>query len=70
MAERGFTRDMVRTIIKNGSRYWDPKNGTINYVLDGGFASGRSAIVGTSPFTNIVTTVIRTSSIPVRLIPF
>jgi RHS repeat-associated protein len=30
MAERGFTRDMFRATIKNGSRYWDPKNGTFN----------------------------------------
>jgi RHS repeat-associated protein len=70
MAERGFTRDMIQATIKNGTRYWDPKNGTFNYVLRGGFASGKNALVGVNPVTNVVTTVIRGGGIPARLIPF
>jgi RHS repeat-associated protein len=70
MAERGFTRDMIRATIKNGTRYWDPKNGTFNYILRGGFASGKNALVGVNPVTNVITTVIDTSRIASRLIPF
>ncbi|MBK9168352.1 MAG: DUF4258 domain-containing protein [Bryobacterales bacterium] len=70
MAERGFTRDMIQVTIKNGTRYWDPKNGTFNYVLRGGFASGKNALVGVNPVTNTVTTVIKGGGIPARLIPF
>ncbi|MFZ5927629.1 MAG: RHS repeat-associated core domain-containing protein [Acidobacteriota bacterium] len=70
MAERGFTRDMIQATIKNGTRYWDPKNGTFNYVLRGGFASGKDALVGLNPVTNTVTTVLRGTVNVGRMIPF
>ncbi len=70
MAEPGFTRDMIRATIKNGAWYWDPKNGTFNYVLRGGFASGKDALVGVNPVTNVVTTVLRGTANVKRMIPF
>jgi len=70
MAERGFTRDMIQATIKNGTRYWDPKNGTFNYVLRGGFVSGKDALVGLNPVTNTVTTVLRGTVNVGRMIPF
>jgi hypothetical protein len=42
----------------------------VNCVLREGFASGKNAIVGVNPLTNVVTTVIRSSRVPVRLLPF
>lgn len=33
MAERGITNKMVETAISKGTKYFDPKNGTYNYVL-------------------------------------
>ena len=50
---------MVRATIKNGAHYWDPKNGTFNYVLRGGFSSGKDALVGVNPVTDVITTVLR-----------
>ncbi len=59
MAQRGFTRRMAEVVIARGTRYWDPKNGVYNYILKGGFASGHDALVGVSPVTGEIKTVIR-----------
>lgn len=61
MAERGVTKDMVKLAIKKGQKFFDPRNGSINYVLTENFASGKSLLVGTNPGTGNVTTVIRSS---------
>lgn len=61
MTQRGVTPRMARTAISKGLKFYDPKNGTINYVLKNGFASGKSLLVGTNPITGQITTVIRSS---------
>lgn len=58
-ALRGVSPKMTQTTINKGLRYFDPKNGTINYVLRNGFASGKDILVGTNPLSGKVTTVIR-----------
>ncbi len=42
MAERGITEKMIETGLSKGTKYFDPKNGTFNYVLKNGFASGKT----------------------------
>jgi RHS repeat-associated protein len=59
MVERGITQKMVETGISKGTKYLDPKNGTFNYVLKDGFASGKDLLIGVSPQTGKVTTVLR-----------
>lgn len=59
MTERGITQEMVETGISKGTKYFDPKNGTFNYVLKNGFASGKDLLIGVSPQTGKVTTVLR-----------
>jgi hypothetical protein len=66
MKDRRITADMVRTAIAKGTRYYDSKNGTVNYVLKNGFASGKDLLVGTNPFTGTVTTVIRGRNLVVK----
>jgi RHS repeat-associated protein len=61
MAQRGITKDMALVAIKNGKKYYDPVTKTINYIMPNAFASGKSLLVGTSPLTGEVTTVIRSS---------
>lgn len=61
LAQRGVTPKMAETAINKGLKFYDPKNGSINYVLQNGFASGKSLLVGTNPLTGQVTTVIRSS---------
>ena len=38
MSQRGITEKMVQTGISKGTKYFDPKNGTFNYILKKGFA--------------------------------
>jgi len=59
MLERGITQKMIETGISKGTKYLDPKNGTFNYVLKNGFASGKDLLIGVSPQTGKVTTVLR-----------
>lgn len=59
MSERGITESMVDKALQKGKRYWDPKNKTVNYVLEEGFASGKTLLVGQNMVTGKVTTVIR-----------
>jgi hypothetical protein len=54
MVERGITEKMVKKALEKGVPYLDPKNGTINYVLEGGFASGKSLLVGQNPNTSLI----------------
>jgi len=61
LAQRGVTPKMAQTAINKGLKFYDPKNGSINYVLRSGFGSGKSLLVGTNPLTGNVTTVIRSS---------
>jgi hypothetical protein len=49
----------VEKAIEKGVKYYDPKNGTFNYILKSGFASGKDLLVGTNTLTGKVTTVIR-----------
>jgi hypothetical protein len=70
MAERGITKSMVRTALSKGTQFFDPKNGTVNYVLKGGFASGKDLLVAKNPITGQITTVIRgTDLIRPRFVP-
>jgi hypothetical protein len=70
LAERGITKDMLEVAISKGAKFFDPKNGTINYVLKNGFASGKDLLVGTNPLTGRITTAIRGSDlISSRFIP-
>ncbi len=55
MAERGITRGQVDAAIRKGTQYYDRRNGTISHVLEGGFASGKTLLVGTNPSTGLVT---------------
>jgi Domain of unknown function (DUF4258) len=59
MAERKISEAMVKAVIRNGERFYDPLNKSINYVVRRGFASGKDLLVATNPFTGMVTTVIR-----------
>lgn len=59
MVERGITQKMVETGIAKGTKYLDPKNGPFNYVLKNGFASRKDLLIGISPQTGKVTTVLR-----------
>ena len=70
MAARGVSRAMVDAAIRGGAKYWDPKNKVVNYVLEGGFASGKDLLVGLNPGKGLVTTVIRGSDLVAkRFIP-
>jgi len=61
---------MVDAAIRGGAKYWDPKNKVVNYVLEGGFASGKDLLVGLNPGKGLVTTVIRGSDLVAkRFIP-
>ena len=60
-AQRGFSESMIKAVIRNGQKFYDPANGSINYVIREGFASGKSALVAVNPFTGRVATVIRGS---------
>jgi hypothetical protein len=66
MAEGGITAKMVTKALEKGVPYLDPKHGTMNYVLEGGFASGKSLLVGQNPNTGLLTTIIRGANL-VRL---
>jgi RHS repeat-associated protein len=71
MAERGITESMVRTALGKGTPFIDPKNGTINYVLKGGFASGKDLLVAKNPLTGQISTVIRgTDLVSPRFVPY
>jgi hypothetical protein len=59
MTERGITKKMVQICISKGTKYFDPENGTFNFVLKNGFASGKDLLVGTNTITGKVTTVLR-----------
>jgi len=70
MVERGITEDMVETGIAKGTKYLDPKNGTLNYVLKNGFASGKDLLIGVSQKSGKVTTVLRGNNlVSSRFIP-
>lgn len=58
-AERGITMKMAQTAINKGDKLFDPKNGTVNYVLKGGFASGKDLLIGTNPITGAIKTGIK-----------
>jgi hypothetical protein len=70
MAERGITEDMINAALEKGTPFIDPKNGTVNYVLQGGMASGKDLLVGTNPLTGKITTAITGSDLVVpRFLP-
>lgn len=70
MAQRGVSESMVQAGIRNGVRVFDPKNGTINYIVKNGFGSGKDLLIGTNAFNGQVTTVIRgTNLMSKRFIP-
>jgi hypothetical protein len=70
MVQRGITKDMVKAALEKGSAYGDPKNGTVNYVLRGGMASGKDLLVGTNPLTGkITTTMIGSDLVVPRFLP-
>jgi RHS repeat-associated protein len=59
MGERKITENMISAGLRKGTPFWDPKNGTINYILREGFASGKDLLVGQNPLSGLITTVIR-----------
>ncbi len=59
MGERGITEKMIQVGIEKGAKFYDPKNGSIVYVLKNGFATGKDLLVARNPFTGAVTSVIR-----------
>ena len=70
MADRGITQPMVQAALRKGVRYWDPKNNVINYVLQGGFASGKSLLVGQYPASGVIATAIHATKLNLnRMIP-
>ncbi len=61
---------MAQTAINKGSKFFDPKNGTINYILEGGFSSGKDLLIGTNPINGAIKTRIRgTNLVRPRMIP-
>ena len=56
--ESHVTLSMVKKAIEKGKKYFDPKNGAISYILDGGLASGKTLLVGQNPKTGLITTII------------
>src|SRR5260221_14037822 len=66
MTQYGITQDMVTTAINSGQAFYDPVNGSVVYVLDGGMASGRSLSVATNALTGRVNSVWSSFSNPVR----
>jgi RHS repeat-associated protein len=70
MAQRGVTRKMIETALSKGARYWDPKNKSVNFIIENGFASGKDLLVGQNPVTGVITTVIRGADLVAsRMIP-
>lgn len=70
MGLRQITDRMIRAAISKGTPFVDPKNGSLNYVLRGGMASGKDLLVGTNPLTGKITTVITGSRlVRPRMIP-
>jgi RHS repeat-associated protein len=70
MAERGITRRMIEVALKHGTRYYDPKNKTINFIVHEGMASGKDLLVGQNPITGVITTVFRGTNLATsRMIP-
>jgi hypothetical protein len=70
MTERRITQKMVETGLSKGVKYFDPKNGTFNYVIKNGFASGKDLLIGTNTVTGKVTTVLRGNNlVKSRFIP-
>ena len=63
MLERGVTEKMIKIAIEKGSKYFDPKNKTFNYILKKGFASGKDLLIGTNTVSGTITTVIRGSNL-------
>lgn len=61
MVERGVTPKMVFSVFKNGQRFYDPLNKSINYILPNSFGSGKSLLIGVNPLTGEVATVVRSS---------
>jgi hypothetical protein len=59
LAERGITEKMAQTAISSGSKFFDPKNGTINYILEGGFSSGKDLLIGTNQINGAIKTGIK-----------
>lgn len=70
MAKRGVSEAMVRAALRKGTRYWDPVTRTVQYVLRGGFISGKTLRVPVDPFSRTVTTVVRGDRVGIsRFIP-
>jgi hypothetical protein len=61
LAQRGVSKKMAEIAIRDGQKFFDPVNKSINFVMPKAFASGKSLMVATNPVTGNVTTVIRSS---------
>lgn len=68
MTENNFTESMVKKAIEKGVKYYNPKNGTYNYILKNGFASGKNFVVGQNTIDGTITMVGRYRNIPAGLI--
>ena len=62
MSERGISESMIDKAIKKGNVYYDFKNSSYSFVLENGFASGKTLQVGQNPVTRKITTVMRKSN--------
>jgi hypothetical protein len=58
MAERGVTSKMAQIAINKGLQFYDPKNGTINFILTKQMGSGKDLLVAVDPLSRKVITVI------------
>ena len=63
LTQRGITEKMVGMAISKGLKFYDPKNGSVNYVLKNSFGSGKGLLIGTNPLTGEVRTVLRGSNL-------
>jgi len=68
IAGNEITKKMVEKGIEKGTKYWNFTNGTYNYILENGFASGKHFLVGQNSINGYITTVGRYRNIPKYLI--
>jgi hypothetical protein len=54
----GATAGQIRATIRLGDVYWDPKNQTFQFVLQGGMASGKDILVAVDLSRMVIKTVI------------
>lgn len=66
MEERKISDAMVKKCLEKGTKYWNSKNGTFNYIIK--TAKGNNLVVGQNSVDKTITTVIFQRKIPKNLI--